>query len=176
MYSFDHFLKDLIHWHHKFNLKSRFPLQILLTISMYLTLSSLASVWIISILLSRHFPGFWQGEFVQQSRASLVGDHILYSRDLSVWFKGDVVRRNKMLVTLSGWRVKVDHIILQTNYLSYISQNSQQNRVFVNHMLEVCKTVSFNSCSLQLNSITTTIRQERQLPLIVKTQKFTFTH
>ena len=81
-----------------------------------------------------------------------------------------------MLVTLSGWRVKVDHIILQTNYLSYISQNSQQNRVFVNHMLEVCKTVGFNSCSLQLNSITTTIRQERQLPLIVKTQKFTFTH
>ena len=81
-----------------------------------------------------------------------------------------------MLVTLSGWRVKVDQIILQTDYLSYISQNSQQNRVFVNHMLEVCKTVSFNSCSLQLNSITTTIRQERQLPLIVKTQKFTFTH
>ena len=27
-------------------------------------------------------------------RASLVGDHLLYSHDLNVWFRGDVVRRN----------------------------------------------------------------------------------
>ena len=59
-----------------------------------LTLYSLTSVWIFSIPLSRHFVGFWQGEFVQQSKASFVGDHLLYSHDLNVWFRGDVVRRN----------------------------------------------------------------------------------
>ena len=59
-----------------------------------LSLYSLTSVWIFSILLPRHFLGFWQGEFVQQSKASLVGDHLLYSHDLNVWFRGDVVRRN----------------------------------------------------------------------------------
>ena len=48
------------------------------------TLYTLTSVCIFSILLSRHFLGFWQGEFVQQSRASLVGDHLLYSHDLNV--------------------------------------------------------------------------------------------
>ena len=37
---------------------------------------------------------YWQGEFVKQSRASLVGDHFLYSRDLNVWFRADKVRRN----------------------------------------------------------------------------------
>ena len=37
---------------------------------------------------------YWQREFVKQSRASLVGDHFLYSRDLNVWFRADNVRRN----------------------------------------------------------------------------------
>ena len=32
----------------------------------------------------------WQGEFVQQSRGSLVGDHFLYSHDLNVSFMGDI--------------------------------------------------------------------------------------
>ena len=32
--------------------------------------------------------------FVYQSRASLVGYHVLYSWDLSVQFRGDIVRRN----------------------------------------------------------------------------------
>ena len=39
----------------------------------------------------------WQEEFISQSRASLVGDHFLYSHDLYVWFRGDIVRRNQML-------------------------------------------------------------------------------
>ena len=30
------------------------------------------------------------------------GDHDLYSRDLDVWFRGDIGRRNWMLVTLRG--------------------------------------------------------------------------
>ena len=31
---------------------------------------------------------------MKQSRASLVGDHLLYSHDLNVLFMGDIVRRN----------------------------------------------------------------------------------
>ena len=31
------------------------------------------------------------GEFVQQSRASLVGDHFLYTHGLTVWFNNDAV-------------------------------------------------------------------------------------
>ena len=57
------------------------------------TLNTLTSVCIISILFSIHFLWCWQGEFVQWSRASLVGDHFLYSCDLNVSVSGDVVRR-----------------------------------------------------------------------------------
>ena len=56
--------------------------------------ASQTSICIFFIQLPRHFVAFWQGEFVQQSRASLVGDHLLYSYDLSIWFRGDIVRRN----------------------------------------------------------------------------------
>ena len=35
----------------------------------------------------------------------LVNDHIFYSRNLNAWFRGDIVRRNLMLVTLTGQRV-----------------------------------------------------------------------
>ena len=48
-------------------------------------------------------------EFVKQSRASKVGDHLLYSYDLYVWFKCDMVGRNWILITSSvtwGWRIK----------------------------------------------------------------------
>ena len=48
----------------------------------------------------------WQGEFVQQSRASLVGGHFLNFYDPNVWFRGDIVRRNYTLVSLWGQRVK----------------------------------------------------------------------
>ena len=34
------------------------------------------------------------------NKASLVGDHFLYSRDVTVWFKADIVWRNKTLVAL----------------------------------------------------------------------------
>ena len=43
---------------------------------------------------------------VFQSRASLVGNHFLYSHDLNVWFRWDIVRRNWILITLKGQRVK----------------------------------------------------------------------
>ena len=41
------------------------------------TLYTLTSVCIFSILFSIHFLRCWQGEFVQQSRACLVGDNFL---------------------------------------------------------------------------------------------------
>ena len=47
-----------------------------------LTHYTLKSVRILSLLLSIHVWRIWQGEFVQQSRASLVEDHFLYSCDL----------------------------------------------------------------------------------------------
>ena len=52
-----------------------------------ITLHSLTSVYIFSILSSICFLRCWQGEFVEQSIASLVGDHFLYSCDPNVWFR-----------------------------------------------------------------------------------------
>ena len=35
------------------------------------------------------FLKMYRGEFVLQSKASLVGDHLLFSPDLNVWFRGE---------------------------------------------------------------------------------------
>ena len=40
------------------------------------------------------FLQFWKGELLQQSRASLVSDQVLYSHDQNVLFRGDIMRRN----------------------------------------------------------------------------------
>ena len=64
------------------------------------------SLCIFSILFFLHFLRCWQGEFVYWSKASFVDNHFLHSHNLNVWFRGDVVRRNLMLVTLRGSRVK----------------------------------------------------------------------
>ena len=45
---------------------------------------------------------FQAQKIMSTTRVSLVGDHCLYSHDLNVWFRGDIVRRNWMLVTLTG--------------------------------------------------------------------------
>ena len=58
-----------------------------------LTLNTQTSICIFSLLFSIHFSRCWQEEFVQWSRASLVDDHLLYSRDLNVWSRGNIVRR-----------------------------------------------------------------------------------
>ena len=63
-----------------------------------LTLSR--SVCTLSILFSMNFLRCWHCQFVEQSRAFLVGDHFLRSQDLNVWFRGDNVRRNAMLGSL----------------------------------------------------------------------------
>lgn len=53
----------------------------------------LKSAYISPILFSNHFLMCWYGEFFEQSRSFLVGDHLLYnSRELHVWFSGDIVR------------------------------------------------------------------------------------
>ena len=52
------------------------------------------------------FPEVLTGEFVDQSKASFTGDHFLYSHDLNVLFRDDIVGRNLMLVTLRVLRVK----------------------------------------------------------------------
>ena len=36
-----------------------------------------------------------------------MNDHFLYSHDLNVWFRGDIVRRNYMLVTFGGLTVSI---------------------------------------------------------------------
>ena len=60
---------------------------------------------------------WWHGEFVKQSRASSVGDHFLYSQDPNIWFRGYVVRRNLVLVTLKGQRVK--NVISHEGFAKY---------------------------------------------------------
>ena len=47
-----------------------------------LTISIFKSVYTFSILFSIHFLRCWQGEFVEQSKASLAGDHFLYSQEI----------------------------------------------------------------------------------------------
>ena len=72
-----------------------------------MTLYILTLECILPILFSIYLLRSWQGEFVQQSRASLVGDHFLYSHDLSNWFKDKIVRRNWIAVILrvKGWEI-----------------------------------------------------------------------
>ena len=48
-----------------------------------LTLYTLTLVYIFSKLFIIHFLKCWQGEFIKQSTASLVGDHFLYADDLN---------------------------------------------------------------------------------------------
>ena len=64
-----------------------------------ITLYTLTSVCILSILFI-HFLKCRQGEFVIQSRACFVSDHFLYSYYLNMRFRGDIVGRDYMLVTL----------------------------------------------------------------------------
>ena len=75
------------------------------TLRQLLTLYTLTSVCISSLLFSIHSLSCWQGEFVEQSKAFLVGDHFPYSRHLNLWFRGNIVRRNYKLITQRVQRV-----------------------------------------------------------------------
>ena len=59
-----------------------------------ITLYTLTSESIFFIPFSINFLRCWKGEFVEKSEAALIGDHFLYSHDLNVWFRADIVRRN----------------------------------------------------------------------------------
>ena len=54
-----------------------------------LILYTLTSVCIFSIVFSIHFPGADKGNL----RASLVGNHFIYTRDLNVLFRSDILRK-----------------------------------------------------------------------------------
>ena len=77
----------------------------------------LVSNTVISKQFSINFLWWWHGEFVKQSRASSVGDHFLYSQDPNIWFRGYVVRRNLVLVTLNSQRVK--NVISHEGFAKY---------------------------------------------------------
>ena len=55
-----------------------------------LNLYSLTSVSKFCILFSIHFLGYWQGEFVLQSRVSLVSWYFLFSHDSGVMLLGEI--------------------------------------------------------------------------------------
>ena len=74
------------------------------------TLYTQIAVCIFSILVSIHFQMCWQGEFFQQSWASLVGDNSF----ILLTFRGDIVRRNNMLVALRGLWVDSSFVKLKT--------------------------------------------------------------
>ena len=84
-----------------------------------LPLHTLMSVCKFSTLFFIHFLRCWQGEFVYQSKDSFPGDQFLYSHDLDVWFRGNVVGRNKMLITpkvlkVKGWKWHLYWILKST--------------------------------------------------------------
>ena len=74
------------------------------------TLYTLTSVCIFSLLVSIHFQMCWQGEFFQQSWASLVGDNSF----ILLTFRGDIVRRNNVPVALRGLWVDSSFLKLKT--------------------------------------------------------------
>ena len=102
-------------------------------------------VLVFSVLFSLHFKRYWLGEFVKKSGTSQIGDHFRYSHDLNMWFRGDIVRRNKMLVTLKGQRVQeLLHLVIISVILITFTCDS---RGYCEEKLNASKIP--NSCSLQ---------------------------
>ena len=98
-----------------------------------LTPCTLTSVCKLSKLYSIHFRRRWKGEFVEQLRASLVGDQFLYSCNLNVWFGDNCVKEklgayhSQGFIGLSAYSIKrstlikIDIPVNKTNgrYLDY---------------------------------------------------------
>ena len=74
------------------------------------TLNILISVWIFSILfpIQCTFPKVLTRRICLTIKSFFFNDHFLYSHDLNVWFRGDTVKRNTMLVILRAQRVRAD--------------------------------------------------------------------
>ena len=70
-----------------------------------LTLCTLTSVCIFSILFSIHLLRMLTRRICLRIKSFFFGDHFLYSCNLNVWFRGDIVRRNRILVTLRGSKI-----------------------------------------------------------------------
>ena len=105
-----------------------------------LTFHTLRWVCIFSIPFSIHFLTWRHGEFVYQSRASLVGDNFLNFRDLTVWFRDANVRRNEMVVTLTGQRVSFSPVCVLSSspwlersnrHLRKRSENKNKGNIFI---------------------------------------------
>ena len=54
----------------------------------------------------------------KKKKGSLVGDHFLYSHDLNVWFRGDIVGRSWMLINLKGQRIK-EELALKSSIFAF---------------------------------------------------------
>ena len=70
-----------------------------------LTLCNPTSVCIFSILFSIHLLRMLTRRICLRIKSFFFGDHSLYSCNLNVWFRGDIVRRNRILVTLRGSKI-----------------------------------------------------------------------
>ena len=58
------------------------------------TLYTLTSVFIFSILFIHTFPEVLTRRIFPTIRASVVGDHFIYSHDLYLYFRDDIIRRS----------------------------------------------------------------------------------
>ena len=70
------------------------------------TLYTLKSVHASSLWFLYVSSGTYEDTFFLLKRSFWVCSHFVHSHELNVWFRGDIVGRNLMLITLWGWRVK----------------------------------------------------------------------
>ena len=117
-------------------------------LNLYTLTHSLTLVCVFSILFFVHFQRGWQGEFVSQSRAALVGDQLLYSHNFHVWFMGDIVRRNQMLTTLRGLTLSLPDQISNSPYCQPYNSYNVSSENLVSDQLIIPKLIFSLSSSL----------------------------
>ena len=92
----------------------------------------LASVCIFSMLFLTHFFRHWQGEFVEQLRASLNGDNFLYSRELN---EGEI--RRWSLLKFKRMITWVSHQIHKVYTLVWIWLDSSHREVLPKESVKI---------------------------------------
>ena len=127
-----------------------------------LMLYTLTSVCIFFTVFPIHFSRCWRGEIPpKKTRASLVCDHFILETLINVWFRGGVMRRNKMLVALKFQKVREDGLVnvITNKYQSYrklTSKNKQkeqnQSALWANSWIDKWLTWYFGLC-LMLSSL-----------------------
>ena len=95
--------------------------------SLNLTHYTLTLEWKFSILFSTYFPQCHKGEFVWKSRAFFSCDHFLYSHDLTVWFRCDIVENVilSFLVSITHGSLCAFPLIALSNQVFY--KNAQRS-------------------------------------------------